>query len=344
MTPRVIASEKKLPSFRRHRPAPIETPAVQAEAFWNWVTMPSMPDADVSAVELLSEAEFRVLSKAASGGGYLVPSDVSDQIVLAARAASPMLQVASQLTTADGQTMGVPLASTHGSAAWIAESGSYTPSDETITQASMSAFKAGTKLLVSEELLTDSVVDVDRWLSTELGQRLGTLANNAMTVGDGSGKPLGIVHASSPYSVTTAAAGSASAFKLADVKAVWKSLGAAYRQSAVWMAHPDDVAELASLADTAGGLVLPSLQFDPPSLFGRPLVLNADMPTGASAKSIAVGDFRLGYCVRRVDGISLQRQDEIASDSGQIGYRANWRIDGRPTLTSAVVILQHSAT
>jgi len=178
-----------------------------------------------------------------------------------------------------------------------------------------------------------------------LGGRLGALQENAFVLGDGSGKPMGIVHASSGYTVVTAASGSAAAFKLADLKAVFKALPQAYRPNATWLVNGDDFAELAALVDTAGALVLPSLQFDPPSLFGRPVFLSADLPApAASAKSLAFGDWKRAYAVRRVRAIGLQRQDELHSDSGQLGYKLFARVDGRPMLADAARILAHSAT
>jgi HK97 family phage major capsid protein len=315
---------------------------IESRAFWRWAKT-SMEG--VHASDFMPEEEYRVLSKGASGGGFLVPTDVSEMIIAAARAASAVAQVATEVVTERGETVGMALAGTHGTAVWTAESGSYTPSDETITQQNLGAFKAATKIIVSEELRSDEVVDLDAYLAFELGARIGVLENNAFTLGDGAGKPLGIVHASSPYTVVTAATGSATTFKLADLKAVFKALPLAYRAEAVWQINGDDFAELAALADTAGGLVLPSLQFDPPSLFGRPVVLNADLPApAANAKSLAVGNWKLAYGIRRVNGIGLQRQDELHSDSGQVGYKSFHRADGRPLLADAARILAHSAT
>ena len=42
---------------------------------------------------------------------------------------------------------------------WVAESGAITPSDETITSVTLGAFKADSKIIVSEELRTDEAVD-----------------------------------------------------------------------------------------------------------------------------------------------------------------------------------------
>jgi HK97 family phage major capsid protein len=345
MTPRVVPPRRNggTSSFRQYRPrlSNLNT-EFEGDAFWMWATSPAAPGGD--AREILSEEEFRVLSKGASGGGFLVPTDTGDKITAAARAASAVGQVAQELITDGGETVGMALGGTHGTAAWLAESGSYTPSDETITQQNLGAHKAATKIVVSEELRTDEAVELDNYLAFELGARLGALQETAFTTGDGSGKPLGIVHASSPYTVVTAATGSSTTFKLADLKSVFKALPAAYRRNATWLINADDFAELAALADTAGGLVLPSLQFDPPSLFGRPVMMSADLPApAANAKSLAIGDWKLAYGVRRVRPITFQRQ-EVASDSGNTGFRAASRVDGRPLLADAARILAHSAT
>ena len=80
---------------------------------------------------------------------------------------------------------------------WTAENAADTTSDETFTQTSVSAFKASTQVIVSEELMADSNPDLDAYLASELGSRQATLEDTAFAVGDGSGKPLGIAHSSS---------------------------------------------------------------------------------------------------------------------------------------------------
>jgi HK97 family phage major capsid protein len=97
--------------------------------------------------------------------------------------------------------------------------------------------------------------------------------------------------------------------------------------------------------DTAGGVVFASLHAPQPTLFGRPVYIRADLPApAASAKSLVFGDFKRAYCVRRVNGVTLQRVDELHSDSGHIGFRALARVDGSPLLADAARILAHSAT
>src|SRR5215208_7450391 len=85
-----------------------------------------------------------------------------------------------------------------------------------------------------------SGVPFDAYMASELGGRLAALEENAYTVGDGSGKPLRIAHASSGITTVTAATGSTTSFKAADIKAAFKALPAAYRPFASWLFHPDD--------------------------------------------------------------------------------------------------------
>jgi HK97 family phage major capsid protein len=315
---------------------------VETRAFWNYIVSPDMGR---DPRELMLEEEQRVLSKAASGGGFLVPTDLAEQIVSAARAQSALAQLSLELVTVDGASLGLPLGSTHGTAAWTAESGSYTASDETITQATLSAFKSTSKIIVSEELLTDEEVRLDAYLAQELGARPGALQGAAFAAGSGSGQPLGITNPGSGYTTVTAATGSSTLFKVADLVAALKALPAAYRPNAAWIFHPDDFASLAGTTDTAGALAVQSMSFSPPSLLGLPVFLDANMPApAANAKSAAIGSWREAYCVRRVATPTIDRFVELHSDSGQVGYRAYARVDGRPTLTDAARILVHSAT
>jgi HK97 family phage major capsid protein len=90
--------------------------------------------------------------------------------------------------------------------------------------------------------VTDEDVSLDNYLAFELGGRLGAPQGAAFATGDGSGKPLGMVHASSPYTVVNAATGSSTEYKPADLEAVYKALPAAYRPNASWLMNADDLA------------------------------------------------------------------------------------------------------
>ena len=266
-------------------------------------------------------------------------------VISAARARSPIAQLAQEFVTERGDSFGVPTAATRGSAAWVAESGAITPSDETITQISLGAFKANAKIVVSEELRTDEEVDLERFLASELGGRIGALEGAAYATGDGSGKPTGAVSAASTYTVSTAPTGNVTAFSRAAILQFYNALAAEYRAEASWIMHPTDFGNLVVLEHASGGLTFPSLQNPQPSLFGRPIYIDPNLPApAASAKSLLFGNMKLAYAVGRVRNISMQRQDELHADTGGVGYRLFARVDGKPTLAAAAIIGAHSAT
>jgi HK97 family phage major capsid protein len=171
------------------------------------------------------------------------------------------------------------------------------------------------------------------------------LEETAFAVGDGSGKPLGVTTSGNGVATVTAATGSSTGFKLLDVNAAWAALPDGYKPNASWVMSPSAFRSLAVLVDTAGGLALPSLHAAEPTLFSRPVYQSADLPAAAAnARSVVVGDFSLGYLVRRVRGVAVQRQDEMFSNTGQLGFRAMERVDGRVIVADALRILINSAT
>jgi hypothetical protein len=80
---------------------------IETRAFWNYMTAQNVLNDDPR--QQLTIEEQRVLSKGASGGGFLVPTDLVDQIVSAARAQSALAQLALEFVTSDGATFNVPL-------------------------------------------------------------------------------------------------------------------------------------------------------------------------------------------------------------------------------------------
>jgi HK97 family phage major capsid protein len=178
-----------------------------------------------------------------------------------------------------------------------------------------------------------------------LGGGLGALQEIAFTTGSGTNQPLGLVNAGSPFTVSTAPTGNVSTFSRAAILQFYLALAPEYRANATWLLHPTDFGNLAALTGTDTGLIFPALQESPPSLFGRPVVLNSALPTpAASAKSLVFASMKEAYAVRRVQGIRVTQLTEKYSDNGQVGFKALERVDGRPLLSAAAIIGAHSAT
>lgn len=309
------------------------------QAIFKWI---------VEGKETLDADEYRVLSKAASGGGFFVPTDLADSIVRALRfLPGGVGALARTLTTSTGDVVNIPLNLTHGSAAWIAESGAYTPSDETITNGTLSAFKAGTKIIVSEELLTDSAFDLTSFLGQEFGERIGALAEAAYISGDGSGKPTGILDAASAVTVSSLPAGQVATPTAAALLAAIYTVPAQYREGMALLISDGQWVRLMTLVDSTGRpLWQPSLTAGAPdTLQGIPVYSHPNLTApGANAKFGIVGQFNRAYWIRRVNSIFMQRQNELHSDNGQVGFRCYLRLDGKVVLADALRVLAYAAT
>jgi HK97 family phage major capsid protein len=308
------------------------------KAIYSWI---------VKGRDSLDHEEYRVLSKAASGGGYFVPIDLADQVVRALRfLPGGVGTLANTMVTSTGDVFNIPLNLTHGTAAWIAESGSYTPSDETMTQGVLNAYKAGTKIIVSEELLTDSAFDLSGFITSEFGERIGALAEAAYISGDGTGKPTGILNGAVVTRSTLPAGQVTTTTAAALLAAIW-TVPAQYRENLSVLVSDSLWVRIATLVDSTGRpLWAPSLASgNPDTIAGIPIYSHPNLAAiGANSESGIVGNFSKGYWIRRVDGVYMQRQNELHSDSGQVGFRAYLRLDGNVVLADALRVIKFAAT
>ena len=69
------------------------------------------------------------------------------------------------------------------------EEEAYSLSDDAFGQIALSAYKVGTAIKISEELLNDSVFDLPSYIAKEFARRIGSKEEEAFLVGDGKGKP-----------------------------------------------------------------------------------------------------------------------------------------------------------
>lgn len=320
-------------------PRPQDSPEYRA-AYWHYLTAGKLTDLDVE--------EHRVLSKATAGAGLnLVPTAFYDQIINILRFTGPINRLAQTMTTDSGEAIQIPAVTSHGVATWTAENAAYTASDEVFGQVTLNAFKAGRTVVVSEELLTDSAFALDGYLAQEFGDSIGLLEETAYAVGDGSGKPMGIANVGSGVTVVQAAVGNATSFTYSALVSFIFALPYQYRQNAVWIFSDTGVRNFYTMVDGQSrplwAVNVKEGQGD--TFMGYPIYSSPDLAAvAASAKSGIFGDINRGYLIRRVNGFSLQRQTELYSNTGQVGFRGFERVDGRVVLADAMRVLQNSAT
>lgn len=301
--------------------------------FWNVMrTKTPMPNV-VNALQEGTDSE----------GGYLVPDEFEHTLVEALEEENVFRKIAHIVQTESGERK-IPVVASKGSANWIDEEGPYVESDDEFGQVSIGAYKLGTTIKVSEELINDSVFDLEGYISKEFARRIGNREEDAFFNGDGSGKPTGILATKGGAQIGVTAA-SATAITADEVIDLFYSLKAPYRKNAVWVLNDATIKAIRKLKDGNGNYIWQSgLTADAPdTILGRPVFTSAYMPTIASgAKTIAFGDFGY-YWIADRQGRSFRRLNEIYAATGQVGFIANQRVDGKLILPEAIKVLQMKA-
>jgi HK97 family phage major capsid protein len=278
----------------------------------------------------IRSASFETRAVAKSSTGSPVPTSFYDRVIEVARFVGPMLDEGFVLNTASGENLQIPRTNAYSTGSVTAEGGTFNASDPTFSAfLTLGAFKESTFFQVSTELLDDSGVDILGYIATNVGQALGYIANNHLTVGTGTVQPTGIV--TSAGSGVTGGTGVSGVASYANVVDLVYSTDAAVRRSPGFavMGSTTAISGLRKLVDTTGQpLWQPALiAGEPDRLLGYRVVENPHMAaTATSAKSLIAGDLK-SFMIRQVGGIQLDRSDEYAFGSGLVTFRATMRID-----------------
>lgn len=278
-----------------------------------------------------------------SEGGYLVPDEFERTLVQALCHENIVRDHAHVFTTNSGSHK-IPVVSTKGTASWVEEEGIISEGDDVFGQQQIGAHKVGTIIKVSEELLNDSAFDLESYFASEFARRIGDKEEEAFFVGDGVNKPLGILadNGGAEVGLTSAASTAITADEIVDL---FYSLKAPYRKNAIWVLNDSTVAAVRKLkASTGEYLWQPALhEGGHETLLGKKIYTSPFVPElKAGSKSVIFGNFKF-YWIGDRQGITFRRLNERYADTGQVGFLATKRLDGKLLLPEAIKVLQQKA-
>ena len=273
-----------------------------------------------------------------SEGGYLVPDEYEKKLVEALEDEVFFRSLATVIKTSSGDRK-IPIVTSKGEAAWIDEGGQFPESDDSFGQTSIGAHKLATMIKVSDELLNDSVFNIEQYISKEFGRRIGTKEEEAFFIGDGTGKPIGIFNKTGGAEVGVTAATTNITFD--DVMDLYYSLRAPYRNKATWLLNDSTVKAIRKLKDGNGNYIWqPSVrEGEPDRILNRPYRTSIYVPELAAGNRVmAFGDYSY-YWIADRQGRSFKRLNELFATTGQVGFLASERVDGKIILSEAVKTL-----
>lgn len=302
--------------------------AEYASAFWNSIR-------NRNWIDVRNDLHFGTDTE----GGFLVPDEFERKLIEALEEENIFRQMATVIKTSSGDRK-IPIVTSKGDAVWMDEEEQYTLSDDTFGQASLSAFKLGTAIKISEELLNDSVFDLPSYIAREFARRIGAKEEEAFFIGNGTGKPTGIFNVTGGAQDGATTAGASIAFD--DVMELFYSLRSPYRKKAVWVLNDSTVKALRKLKDGNGNYIWqPSVAAGvPDTILNRPYKTSSYVPEiGTGKKCMAFGDFSY-YWIADRSGRTFKRLNELFAMTGQVGFLAMERLDGKLILPEAIKTLK----
>lgn len=260
--------------------------------------------------------------------GVIVPQTLADSIEVALKAYGGMFEAGSILTTSKGGDLIMPTVNnTSAKATVVAEYNQSTKSAPSFGSETLKAYTYRTPIVpVSLELLQDSAFDLESLLSNLLSESFGRGINEDLTLGNGTGKPKGIVN----WATASDAKPAAAAITLDDIIDLIKGVDSSYAQRGRFMFNRNTLYSLVKIKDTTGRYIWQEGAKDgtPPMLFGKSYILNDDIEDiGAGKASVLFGGLSK-YKIRMVKSFRVIRLNELLAEYLSIGLFGFARVDG----------------
>lgn len=325
--------------------------AASAESF-------ALPTAQVASVEAdiraLARGEKRGLefgydkrSLAPATTGAPIPTSFYNEIIMKAQFVGPMLSTSKMIRTSSGEPLQIPSVASY-STGTLTAAGSVLPdSDPTLNNfKTLQSWKYGGLVRVARELIEDSAVDLQGFLSEQIGIGMGQTINAVLTNGTGTTQPLGL--AVTAATAITGGTGVSGAFTADNMIDLVFSLDTVARRApgAGFQMSRQAIANARKLKDGYGRYIFePSVSADKQDLLlGYNIYENPDLAAPAvGATSVLFGDLA-SYFVREVGGIRLDTSSDFAFANDQIVFRWTWRGDGNLIQTSHVKTFKGAAS
>lgn len=282
------------------------------------------------------QTQLRALTVSADGG-YTIPTDVASNFVLALNRGSVMRKAgASVLKTSKNTVIPVSSVVTGG---WEAEATTFDTADPTLSSFNASAFKYTVKSLLSNELLSDSAIDIQAFITERFMDAISQKTDDAYIAGAGSGsnQPTGLL-----TTATTKAVASATTFTNAELLTHFYALPAQYRAdpTTAWIMNDSTLGFIAGMAIDLTHKIpfTPGTKAgEPDQLFYKPCYSSAAMPSAFTTgqKLLVVGATRYYQIVDRISQMGVKRLSELYGETDQTLFLGSWRTDGKCLLADA---------
>jgi HK97 family phage major capsid protein len=296
-------------------------------------------------VASLDDVEKKTLNAGTpASGGYVTAPEYSTAILEKLVQFSPLRALANKMTIGTSEVY-LPVLDSSITGGYVTEIGNRASTEPTFDQMNFKTFEYAGYVPVSRQLLEDSFVDLQSYIAGQVVKQFGKAEATSFMVGDGDGKPTGLLHTPGDYTAITANADGTDI--LAKIIEAFYKLPGAYAAQGSWLMRRETMGLIRAAADNAakGTLWSDSLaNGTPATLLGRPVYESIDMdllPTVAGTTyPVVFGDMASAYQIVDRVGVGIMRDDYTGAANGIVKFHARYRHGGGPLLTEAAVLVK----
>lgn len=277
-------------------------------------------------------------------GGFAVPPDYRSEILSKVFGEDSLITLTDRLQSSSN-TLTIPTDETTPwqttggiQAYWTAEGGTKTQSKPALGETTIKLHTLACLVPMTEDLLEDAPA-MGAYLNRKAPEKMDFKVSDAIVRGTGVGQPLGFL--SSPALVTVAAEGSqtAATINVTNLTKMWGRLPAGSMRSAVWLMHPDVVAQLPLMSLANQPVYLPPGGVSGNmygTLFGRPVIPHQVANTIGSLGDVMLVDLKQYLTVTKAgagrdsNGMRQDASIHLWFDQDLVAFRFTMRIAGAP--------------
>ena len=311
-------------------------------AFKHWIRTGQMNYYTKNNEQDWSATKTNALNEATgTEGGILVPEGLNATIIAKRDEMSVIRANGALVITTNLDTVQVPVENAQMTTAIVAESGSYVAAEPTFTSNSVTVYKFGNQLRLTDELLADNQTNLMPYLSNGLGRAFGLMENQYCIAGTGSSQPKGLLTGGT--AAITAA--STTAITAAELVSLYHSLPEPYTTNPNEVVFITRNATLGALRALASSSVFtfnlqPQGDQGAQQLYGHKVAVSGYMEAATTGKkSLLVTNLAAGYILIERAGMVMSRNPYLLQATGQVALFTTMRFGGTTTVAEATQIL-----
>ena len=271
-----------------------------------------------------------------TGGGYLVPTEFSSEVIRLMNDASPIMQIANIIPMSSWKRQ-IPKQMGNLQVGWVAENGVKGISNPTFGQIEQVAKVLATVIKCTDELIRDSAINLTRFLSELVAEAMALEVERVALLGKTSaGDPFnGVLSATGVKQVAMGA----STVSFDDIANLISNLGDSDARNGVIVISRAGLNKLIKLKDANGNYIwCPPSAGSPATIWNTPYVVSSQIPsTVTDANTLTGGDKTIAFFGRFNKNLLISPREDMTLKVSQDA--ASWNTAG-DSLESAFMMDQ----